>query len=1048
MTTFNGTSGVDLFSGTATADLFAFAPGELANVDTVSGRGGEDLIRFIQDGAATSLFVGISAFANVSSIETIDVSDALTSADITISNLLVSRSGWVGNAAKVYDMEFTLGTGNAELHLEDVTAAYHLFVDGEDGDDDIHGGRNTGLYLGGGGVDVLFAGLGIETFAGGEDADFVRGGAGDVDGDTYWGGNEGWLSGDVDAESIEVTTGGTFAFTVSGFEYIFLANAANTANITIANRFFETRIEGGSQGDVIRLSLGAQALAAELPLAVNGNGSDDFIYGAGAGETLNGGAGNDHLEGGDGKDRLNGGSGVDYLHGGDGADTLNGGADADIMIGGSGDDTFLDVGKGDLVSEGAGGGRDRIETALRSLTLGGGVEELRYTGTRGATLTGSIDDNIMWGGGKADTILGADGADTLYGNEGGDTLRGNDGNDDLHGEADNDFLYGQKGNDDLYGGGGSDLLDGGADYDTARYTGSKTHIEADFTDGNEVYHGSDVDTLVSIERIYGSDVDDLVKAAGFGAVEFHGGEGYDTLDVSTGTGSHIVYGDQYSIEEIYMGSGDDILRHFIYMDGGGGNDLFYDDDSLPLQYYYGGEGSDTVSFAESGSVVPSANLEISLADPGQNKGWAQLDKFSSIENLTGNDLTTDLFYGNEAANTLDGRHGDDSLFGDDGDDTLIGGGGFDQLYGEDGNDVVKPGSGSCIAEGGEGIDTISYDDGTIGSGVIVMATTDGTVPGYIGSGGAADHVLNGFENIVGSSHGDTLTGDGLANDIWGGNGADVIEGGGGGDRLDGEGSLDTLSYATSGKAVTVNLLTGAVSGGDAQGDSIANFENIRGSAKADTLTGSDGGNEIEGGNGADIMDGGLGENTLSYEHSAAHVVIDLLAGTASQHDAGGDVFVNFQNLRGSAFDDRLAGDDGKNDIWGGGGADVIFGGKGGDQFHGEGGGDVFRYTHTNQSRNGGANSDHVWDFSRTDGDVIDLSGIDAIAGGGDDAFTLTAGGGAGAATGANGEVWWISTGNGGFTVYANADGVAGADVKITLVAADAGGALGAADFIL
>ena len=73
-----------------------------------------------------------------------------------------------------------------------------------------------------------------------------------------------------------------------------------------------------------------------------------------------------------------------------------------------------------------------------------------------------------------------------------------------------------------------------------------------------------------------------------------------------------------------------------------------------------------------------------------------------------------------------------------------------------------------------------------------------------------------------------------------------------------------MSYASSDLGVTVTL-TGAVasigSGGDAQGDSIKNFENIVGSAFVDTLTGDGLANVIDGGAGADIMAGGLGNDT-------------------------------------------------------------------------------------------------------------------------------------------------------------------------------------------
>src|SRR3546814_5861512 len=51
----------------------------------------------------------------------------------------------------------------------------------------------------------------------------------------------------------------------------------------------------------------------------------------------------------------------------------------------------------DQVIEAAGEGRDRIRTAASNYTLGANVEELVYTGTIGATMTGNALDNFVVG---------------------------------------------------------------------------------------------------------------------------------------------------------------------------------------------------------------------------------------------------------------------------------------------------------------------------------------------------------------------------------------------------------------------------------------------------------------------------------------------------------------------------------------------------------------------------------------------------------------------------------------------------------------------------
>ncbi len=175
-------------------------------------------------------------------------------------------------------------------------------------------------------------------------------------------------------------------------------------------------------------------------------------------------------------------------------------------------------------------------------------------------------------------------------------------------------------------------------------------------------------------------------------------------------------------------------------------------------------------------------------------------------------------------------------------DTLIGGAGNDTYVVDNVGDVVDEGAGS-------GTDlvqaAVSFD----------LSAALGDVENLTLTGAAA---VNG-------------TGNGLANTITGNTGANIIEGKGGADILDGGAGLDTVSYASSGAGVTVTL-TGAVAsfgtGGDAQGDSIKNFENITGSAHADTLTGDGLANIIDGGAGADVMNGGAGNDT--------YVVDDLL----------------------------------------------------------------------------------------------------------------------------------------------------------------------------
>ena len=82
-------------------------------------------------------------------------------------------------------------------------------------------------------------------------------------------------------------------------------------------------------------------------------------------------------------------------------------------------------------------------------------------------------------------------------------------------------------------------------------------------------------------------------------------------------------------------------------------------------------------------------------------------------------------------------------------------------------------------------------------------------------GEGADHLLGGADadSVRGDGGADTLEGEGDRND--------TLEGGAGGDSLSGGAGTDRLSYAGSNAGVSVNLATGAVSGGHAAGDTLA-----------------------------------------------------------------------------------------------------------------------------------------------------------------------------------------------------------------------------------
>ena len=161
----------------------------------------------------------------------------------------------------------------------------------------------------------------------------------------------------------------------------------------------------------------------------------------------------------------------------------------------------------------------------------------------------------------------------------------------------------------------------------------------------------------------------------------------------------------------------------------------------------------------------------------------------------------------------------------------------------------------------------------------------------------------------------------------------MLNGGAGADRLDGGGDYDTVDYSGSDAAVTVNLATGTVSGGHAQGDTIVSIEKASGSDHDDTLIGDHSRNVLRGGAGADRLDGGGGRDYADYSGSDAAVTVNLATGAASGGHAQGDTLANIEALSGSDYNDTLIGDDSNNNFWGGAGDDTMTGGGGGDVFY-------------------------------------------------------------------------------------------------------------------
>ncbi len=459
------------------------------------------------------------------------------------------------------------------------------------------------------------------------------------------------------------------------------------------------------------------------------------------------------------------------------------------------------------------------------------------------------------------------------------------------------------------------------------------------TEADDVLAGTGADDFA--QALGGNDTINLgdgndVADAGDGNDIINGGSGYD--DLQGDAGNDTIDGGEGD-DDIAGGADDDTL------DGGAGNDTID-----------GGSGNDTASYASAG-----AGVAVDLSHfGGQDTGGAGIDRLSDIENLTGSSF-------------------DDFLIGDDGDNAISGGDGLDKIRGGEGADILDGGAGDK--------DWLQYVGSSAGVNVD-LAT------GVVSGGDAEGDTISGFERVVGSKHDDTLTGDASDNRLNGGRGADTlsgedgddyIRGGEGADFLDGGSGLgDWVEYNGSDAGVSINLSTNVVSGGEAYGDTISNFENVNGSGFDDTLVGTDDSNKlrgrdgddiiqagdgddfVRGGAGSDSLDGGLGIDWLEYVGSAAGVDVNLEIGTASGGDAQGDSISNFEHVRGTDFDDTLTGDSADNKIRAEAGDDNLSGRGGKDRLFGAEGADVLDGGTENDALFGGTGSD-TFVFASTTG---------------------------------------------------------------------------------
>ncbi|WP_085725524.1 calcium-binding protein [Pseudomonas sp. R37(2017)] len=704
-----------------------------------------------------------------------------------------------------------------------------------------------------------------------------------------------------------------------------LASEAAIGESFFYNYHVDQIVQDSGGTDLVKSSLDSYTLGSSLE-NLELTGSENINgFGNNLNNRLTGNSGANTLAGYGGDDILDGGTGADVMQGGDGADTYyvdnvgdvvsetsTGGVDlvahslanytlganiengrilstASANLTGNALNNVLYAGSGNNILDG-GAGLDTVSYHYAGpVTVNLGITGVQATGGSGTDTLKNIES--VTGSQLNDTLTGNADANTLDGNVGFDLVLGGGGNDTLMAEGgySASFTWSSAGHTfDEFGNpiGGFDVyyyigetLDGGTGSDSVSYANAQTGVVVNLVSGlgyatgaisqldNVPYplvtSGGDfitsveeaifdfADHLVSIENIVGSRFGDVLTGDNT-ANSLNGGAGADTL--IGGLGDDLYYVDNIGdvVSETNATAsigGKDTVYSFLSaytlganveqgrllstgaanLTGNSLNNTLYA--GVGNNVLNGSTGIDSASYLYATSAV-AVSLAVTTA---QATGGSGADTLIAIENLAGSNYN-DTLTGDAAANLLSGGAGNDTLNGGAGNDVFDGGTGLDRMTGGDGSDAYH------VENTGDVVIETNATTSTGGSD---------TVYSYLSAYTLGANVENGSILATGVA---ALTGNSLNNTLYAGAGNNALDGGIG---------ADTLSYAFTTAAVTVNLgLTTAQATGGSGTDTLLNFESLTGSNYNDRLTGNAAPNTLNGGAGNDTLDSGAGNDVL------------------------------------------------------------------------------------------------------------------------------------------------------------------------------------------
>ncbi len=813
----------------------------------------------------------------------------------------------------------------------------HDRLEGRDGDDQLYGEAGDDLLRGGNGDDILNGGVGFDrvSFAGtpnGITVDLNLDGVAQNTG-----------QGMDTLISIEHVSGTVFDDVIAGSGADnWISSGSNGSGSSTGN----DTLSGGGGNDLIEVGIGNHVLdggAGTDTARIYGNGTHISATGVTASLALQG-AAQDTGQGMmtlTGFENLSGSLHDDDLTGDGGANVLAGDQGNDVLRGGAGNDTLYGDGRIGVDTHGFGGSGPIV--TIEDLTLFGNASGNDHLigGEGDDRLIGGGGNDVLYGGTGADVLIGGSGADQLFGGDGADFLVDGVGNDTVDGGAGYDtagiyFAPGTVGSFSTVPGTGADA---GKTFVIRTFPGGSEQVAVIVTAGavttvtglnSAAYLGTN--TMTGVERLLFSTVPPdpfanpvspgytLVElgslsgtvADGYiaGATVFFDSSGNGLLDpgeVSTVTDAS----GAFTFDTV--GTGPLVAIGGVNIDTGLANEMVL---QAP-------EGSSVVNplttlvaavMAESGGTVDAADAE------EQVKAALGID--ASIDLLT-TDLIAGAAGGDAAALAAQKAAvivvtilsaADDLAADGDGQGAALGA--LAALIAEapvgttvDITDTAV--IGEMLAAAAPGVDVgaaaaaVASSAETISESESLEELADAQSEALLTgneldndlTGGAQDDDMSGLggdDRLAGMAGDDLLDGGDGDDALLGGEGDDVLRGGEGADHLDGGDGVDTADYSDAPAISFLRIgvvvsLDSPASWWNANGDTLLNIENIRGSAHRDVLSGNAEANTLWGGEGEDLLNGGGGNDNLFGEGGS-----DLLVGGAGfdrlSGGASADVF--------------------------------------------------------------------------------------------------------------------------------------------------------------